>query len=171
MKNKSSRTDTMDWPSVVQQIFDMIGADTAIINRYGLILASRIPGMEVGDLFSPKVFNFILDRKEISKELQVNSINSIVMNSEEGNLIISFAKYVYLLSKIPLSVDLNTYIPSIQRILKTLDKSGTSEISIPIKNVKLDDEFELLKNENKDIINQERFPIFKHLIKFIRKKK
>ncbi|UYP44445.1 hypothetical protein NEF87_000730 [Candidatus Lokiarchaeum ossiferum] len=166
----SATTEEINWKSVVQQIFDMIGTNTAIINKYGIILASKIQKFQKGKLISPRLWDLILQRDKVGDELGVKSISSLVLESEDANIIITFAKHVYLMSYVSKDVDLAQYMPSITRISSTLDRSTNNPISFKIENLDLHEEFLELTHENQDQINEDRFPIFKHLIKNLAKK-
>ncbi|MHA1511772.1 MAG: hypothetical protein ACTSRX_08635, partial [Promethearchaeota archaeon] len=60
--NSNNNDNEINWDGVVHQIFDMIGTDTAIINKYGIVLASKIPKLTPGRLISPVLWELILNR-------------------------------------------------------------------------------------------------------------
>ncbi len=74
------------------------------------------------------------------------------------------------MSSVSKDVDLSQYMPSIARIINTLDRSTNKPISLKIESLNLHDEFSELTLENQNEIAKDRFPIFKHLIRNLTKK-
>jgi hypothetical protein len=154
-----------DWDSVVNQIFEMIGTNTAIIGQYGLILASRIQGFEKQKLLSPLLWDVIHKRIQIAKELGVKEVHSLVLETDIGNINITFGEYIGLISIVPPNVDLSQLMPSLSRFLKTLDKTTDKSLGVNVEKLVLDAEYnEFPKEKDKE---RESFPIFKDLIKFL----
>ena len=118
--NPKNTDDQINWDGVVQQIFDMIGTNTAIINKYGIVLASKIPKLTSGRLISPVLWDLILNREKLVLELETQTINNLVLESDKENIIFTFGENVYFMSRIQKSVDLNQYLSSINRIILTL---------------------------------------------------
>jgi len=157
----------MDWDGVVNQIFDIIGTDTAILDTYGLILASRIKIFAKGKLISPLVWDLIQKRTKLAKELSVNKANSLVIETDQGNIVASFGENIYLLAIVPSNVDLAQFMPSLQRFLSTLNRSTDKSLGIVLQKLDLEQEYaELLKEKNSGE-KQDDFPIFKSLIKHL----
>ena len=139
----------MDWDGVVNQIFDIIGTDTAILDTYGLILASRIKIFAKGKLISPLVWDLIQKRTKLAKELSVNKANSLVIETDQGNIVASFGENIYLLAIVPSNVDLAQFMPSLQRFLSTLNRSTDKSLGIVLQKLDLEQEYaELLKEKN-----------------------
>ena len=168
--DKNQQMNVLNWGGVVQQIYEMIGTNTAIIDEYGLILASKIPQFSVDKLISPTLWAMILNRKKLAQELEFDEISSVILETPEFNLVFSCAKYIYLLSEVPKKVDLAQYMPSINRMILTLDKSTKKTIKFDFKPLDLTDAYENLTHEQTAEIEQERFPIFRQFIKYMRKK-
>lgn len=157
----------MDWDGVVNQIFDMIGTDTAIVDTYGLILASRIKIFAKGKLISPLVWDLIQKRIKLAKELGVNKASTLVIETDQGNIVASFGENIYLLAIVPSNVDLSQFMPSLQRFLSTLNRTTDKSLGITLEKLDLDKEFgELLKEKNKGE-REDDFPIFKSLIRHL----
>jgi hypothetical protein len=160
----------IDWDGVVDQIHQMIGTNTAIIDKYGIILASKVPDFEKGKLISPKLWDLIMQRKRVTDELGVKSIQSLVLETDIENIVFTFAKFVYIMSKVPKSVDLAKYMPSIDRISSTLDKSTISDVSMEFIPLDLSEDLTKIDHSDNEDIQREKYPIFKHLIKKLTKK-
>ena len=168
--NFNNNDNEINWDGVVHQIFDMIGTDTAIINKYGIVLASKIPKLTPGRLISPVLWELILNREKLASELETQSISNLVLESDQENIIFTFGENVYFMSRIQKSVDLNQYLPSINRIILTLDKSSEKRIKPEFSHLNLQKEFDKLIEESETEMNKERLPIFKKLIRYMTKK-
>jgi len=160
----------INWDGVVQQIFDMIGTNSAIINKYGIVLASKIPKLTPGKLISPVLWELILNREKLVLELETQNISNLVLESDQENIIFTFGENVYFMSKIKKSVDLNHYLQSINRIILTLDKSSEKGIKPEFSHLNLQKEYDKLIEESETEMEKDRLPIFKKLIRYMAKK-
>ena len=168
--NPKNTDDQINWDGVVQQIFDMIGTDTAIINKYGIVLASKIPKLTPGKLISPVLWELILNREKLALELETQSISNLVLESDKENTVFTFGENVYFMSLIQKSVDLNQYLPSINRIILTLDKSSEKGFKPEFSHLTLQKEYDKLIEDSETEMNKERLPVFKKLIRYMAKK-
>ncbi len=155
---------------MVHQIFDMIGTDTAIINKYGIVLASKIPKLTPGRLISPVLWELILNREKLALELETQNISNLVLESDQENIIFTFGKNVYFMSKVQKTVDLNQYLPSINRIILTLDKSSEKRVKADFSQLNLQKEYDKLIEESETEMEKDRLPVFKKLIRYMTKK-
>jgi hypothetical protein len=164
----NEQENAFDWEGVVNQIFEMISADTAIIDRYGIILASRIKGFEKGRLLSPLVWDLIQKRTKLARELVVQRVSSLVIETDQGNIVVSIGENIYLLSVVPANVDLSQYMPSLTRFISTLDRGSDTSFNINLQKLNFDQEF----NELVHVAGEktDNFPIFKDLIKLMSQK-
>jgi len=168
--NSNNNDNEINWDGVVHQIFDMIGTDTAIINKYGIVLASKIPKLTPGKLISPVLWELILNREKLASELETQSISNLVLESDQENIIFTFGENVYFMSRIQKSVDLNQYLPSINRIILTLDKSSEKGFNSEFSHINLQKEYDKLIEESEIEMEKERLPVFKKLIRYMAKK-
>ena len=168
--DNNAQKNVLNWKGVVQQISEMIGTNTAIIDEYGLILASKIPQFSVNKLISPTLWALILNRKKLAQELELEEISSVILETPEFNLVFSCAKFIHLMSEVPKNIDLAQYMPSINRMLLTLDKSTKKKITFDFKALDLSAAYEDLLHDQTGEIEKDRFPIFKSLIKHMKKK-
>ncbi len=168
--NPKNTDDQINWDGVVQQIFDMIGTNTAIINKYGIVLASKT-NLTPGKLISPVLWELILKREKLAVELESQTINNLVLESDQENIIFTFGENVYFMSKIQKSVDLNQYLTSINRIILTLDKSSEKRIKPEFSHLNLQKDYDkLIKDSEAEMDKKNRLPIFKKLIRYMTKK-
>ena len=166
-----SANPKINWDGVVQQIFDMIGTNTAIINKYGIVLASKIPKLTPGKLISPVLWELILKREKLAAELESQTINNLVLESDQENIIFTFGENVYFMSRIQKGVDLNQYLTSINRIILTLDKSSEKSIKLDFSHLNLQKDYDkLIKDSEAEMNKKNRLPIFKKLIRYMTKK-
>lgn len=170
MANPKNIDEKIDWEGVVHQIFDMIGTNTAIINKYGIVLASKIPKLTPGKLISPVLWELILNREKLAFELESKTISNLVLESDQENIIFTFGENVYFMSRIQKSVDLNQYLPSITRIILTLDKSSEKRIKPEFSHLNLQKEYDKLIENSETEMEKERMPVFKKLIRYMAKK-
>ncbi len=170
-ENGTGASKTKDWDTIVQQIYDMIGTNTAIIDQYGIILASRIQKFQAKTLLSPVIWEFIMNRQKMCEELKINSLKSLVMETDEKNIVVTIADRLFLLSEIEKSVDLAQYMPSISRIMKSLEQTAIDKFNLMLKSFDIDAECSKLQTHVKDQVGNDHYPIFKHIIRYMSKKK
>ena len=168
--SQTAPTEEVDWEKIVQQIFDMVGTNIAVVDRFGIILASKVQGYDKNTLIPPVIWEFIQKQKEIREQLNVSSIKSLVIETDKYNLVFTFAEFINIMSELDKSADLAQYMLSVDRIIKTLDKSTVKKISMEIQQIDLTQHFTQLQNHVQESINHERYPIFKHIIKHMSKK-
>jgi len=168
--NPTNTDNKINWDGVVHQIFEMIGTDTAIINKYGIVLASKIPKLTPGKLISPVLWELILKREKLVLELETQNIHNLVLESDQENIVFTFGENVYFMSKVKKTVDLNQYLPSINRIILTLDKSSETETKPEFSKIKLQKEYDKLIEESETEMERDRLPVFKKLIRYMSKK-
>lgn len=168
-KNQDSDIE-FDWDGIVSQIYDVIGSNTAIFSKYGLILASRIPQFKKGSLISPTILEFLERKPKLTKELQISDIGCMALEGDSSNVVFTFGQDFNLISIIPKTVDLAKYMPSISNFLKTLHKSKGPEEEMSLELLSLKDEFKEIQESTQSEVSKDRFPVFKHLIKQLSKK-
>ncbi len=161
--------EKIDWNAVVQQIYDEIGSDIAIVDKYGMVMASRVRGVEKGRLISPLFWSVIQNRQKLADELDVTSVSSFVLETDQGYMVFVFGDYIYLMSIIPASVNLTEVLPSWKTLMKLFDKSEEKDIKIAFQKLELDEEFKKLFHEGEQ--KMDNFPVFPSLITHLAKKK
>jgi hypothetical protein len=152
-----------------KQLKDTLHADTAILDKYGFILSSYIEEFKEGDVISPTLLNFFTSREKVALELNSQKISSILLYSEEtnANLVFTFGKHLILMSKLEKHVDLDEYLPSINRFLALIDKEAVIK---PIDDfIKIDtskeNEYISTRLEGEGKSREGRFKIFKDIVR------
>jgi len=158
------------WDEIVGQIQSILGTESALIDKYGVILASKIPGIAPGSLFSPPVWEIFQSREKLEKGLGSTPIHTAVFGTEMINYVLAYGDRLFLMTLVPHTVDLSKFLPSIKSLLNSIEKSTAKKAPEQWVPLSLDDEFGKLLHEGEGIITQEKFPIFKHLIKYIAQK-
>lgn len=169
---KTTDTDEFDWDSIIHQIHDMIGTNTALFSKYGLILASNISHFKKGTLISPTILDFIERKNNLIHDLKVEKINCLVLEGDKTNIVFTFGQEFNLMSNVPKNVNLAQYMPSISNFLTTLHKSHLSkdEDQSGFELLSLEQEFKEIQDSTSLEVEKDRFPIFKHLIQYLTKK-
>ncbi|MHA1519156.1 MAG: hypothetical protein ACTSRK_03140 [Promethearchaeota archaeon] len=170
--SKTSSTGSFDWDAVVKQIHDSVGTQTAIFDKYGLILSSKISQFMKGSLISPTILDFIDHKDSLSKDLHVEKVNSLVVDSDQHNIVFSFGPKFNFMSSVPKKVDLSKFMPNITIILNSLHETHESETTSrnKVEILMLDAEYQEMQDSTKREVEKDRFSIFKHLIKYLTKK-
>ena len=158
------------WDLFVEQINDMLGTDSAVLDKYGMVLASRMSILDKGKLVSPLLWSTIQQREKLREELVVEEIDSLIVSTgDSGFIVITFGENVYLVSLIPKEASLNEVIQSMNKIILSMDKQQNIAVKLDFTTLDLTEEFNMLSQEMDDDRNM--FPVFPHLIKHMKKKK
>lgn len=152
-----------------KQLKETLHADIAILDKFGFILSSYIEEFNEGDVISPTLLNFFTSREKVALELNSQKISSILLYSEEtsANLVFTFGKQLILMSKLEKHVDLDEYLPSINRFLALIDKETVVK---PIMDfVKIDtskeNEYISTRLDSEGKSREGRFKIFKDIVR------
>ena len=152
-----------------KQLKDTLHADIAILDKFGFILSSYIEEFKEGDVISPSLLNFFSSKEKVAMELNSQKISSILLYSEEthANLVFTFGKQLILMSKLEKHVDLDEYLPSINRFLVIIDKEAvvkplTDFIKIDTSK---DNEYISTRLEDEEKDREGKFKIFKDIVR------
>ena len=162
----------INYEEVVAQLKSELNTDCAIFDRYGIILASLIDGLDKGKIIPQKILELISEKKHIAEELNLSQINSFAVESHEYNYLFTFSEQINLISRVPLSVNLAKFMPSIRALTQKLSKNykekedtikqfSVFDFSKEISKIESD-----IKEEN---VQKEKYSIIKDLITFISK--
>jgi len=118
---------TNEIADITKKLKESLQADIAIIDKYGFILSSSISEFKTNTVISPTLLNFVNQRAQVTEELGAKDILSIVLSMNEAHLVLSFAKKLTLMSKVPTATDLSQFLPSINKFISLLDKEASKE--------------------------------------------
>ncbi len=160
----------INYEEIISQLKSDLNAECAIANKYGIILGSLIKEFTTGKVIPQGILSFISNSKEIADELNLSTINSFALESQEFNYIFTFSKELILVSKLELNVNLANFMPSIGVFLTKLSKSIKEE---EIKEFSIFDfSKEISKMEDsvkREKVGREKYAIIKDLVKYLSK--
>lgn len=163
----------IDYETVIGQLKSELKTNSAIANRYGIILASNIDSFAKNKIIPQKILELISKRKSIATELNLNQINSVAFEAQEFNYLFTLSEELILISRVSLDINLALFMPSIRMFIQKLNESYIVQEK-PIKQFSIFDfSKDIAKIEsslkNEDISN-EKYSIIKELVKFISSK-
>lgn len=160
----------INYEEIISQLKSDLNAECAIANKYGIILGSSIKEFTTRKVIPQGILSFISNSKEIADELNLSTINSFALESQEYNYIFTFSKELILVSKLELNVNLANFMPSIGVFLTKLSKSIKEE---EIKEFSIFDfSKEISKMEDsvkREKVGREKYAIIKDLVKYLSK--
>ena len=160
----------INYKEIISQLKSDLNAECAIASKYGIILGSLIKEFTKGKVIPQGILSMISNSKEIADELNLSSINSFAIESQEYNYIFTFSKELILVSKLELNVNLANFMPSISVFLTKLSKSIKEE---EIKEFSIFDfSKEISKMEDtvkRGKVEREKYAIIKDLVKYLSK--
>lgn len=158
----------IDYEVIIKKLKDELETESAIANKYGVVLASILKEFSKGKIIPQKILELIASSKDIASELKLKRINSFVLEAMDYNYLFTFSEELILISRLDLSVNLAKFMPSISVFLKNLSKGSKGQIVPEFS------EFDFSKEiaKMKETINQEKYfenkyKIIKDLVKFI----
>ncbi|MFX1258457.1 MAG: hypothetical protein ACFFAN_11395 [Promethearchaeota archaeon] len=163
----------INYDKIVKQLKLELKTDSAIANRYGIVLASSIKNLNFnkGNVIPQKILELIMNRNEIARELDLNQINSFALEAQDYNYLFTFSEKLILISKVGLNLNLAQFMPSIRVFTQKL--SNTFKEQEEVKEFSIFDfSKEISKIEstlNQEDDSKEKYSIIKELIKYISK--
>ena len=162
--------EQINYEEIISQLKSDLNAESAIANKYGIILGSLIKEFAKGKVIPQAILSLIANSKEIANELNLKKINSFALEAQKYNYLFTFSKELILISKLNLNVNLAKFMPSISVFLKRLSESITEE---DIKNFSMFDfSKEIAKIEEtseEEKVRKDKYSIIKDLVKYISK--
>lgn len=162
--------EQINYEEIISQLKSDLNAESAIANKYGIILGSLIKEFAKGKVIPQAILSLIANSKEIANELNMKKINSFALEAQKYNYLFTFSKELILISKLDLNVNLAKFMPNISVFLKRLSESITEE---DIKNFSMFDfSKEIAKIEEtleEEKVRKDKYSIIKDLVKYISK--
>ncbi|MFX0005704.1 MAG: hypothetical protein ACFFA7_00755 [Promethearchaeota archaeon] len=162
--------EQINYEEIISQLKSDLNAESAIANKYGIILGSLIKEFAKGKVIPQAILSLIANSKEIANELNMKKINSFALEAQKYNYLFTFSKELILISKLDLNVNLAKFMPNISLFLKRLSESITEE---DIKNFSMFDfSKEVAKIEEtleEEKVRKDKYSIIKDLVKYISK--
>lgn len=158
----------INYEDIILQLKSDLNAESAIANKYGIILGSAIKEFAKGKVIPQAILTLISNSKEIADELNLKKINSFALEAQKYNYLFTFSEELILISKLDLNVNLAKFMPSISVFLKKLSVSITEE---DIKKFSVFDfSKEISKIEEsleREKVRKDKYSIIKDLVKHI----
>ncbi len=158
----------INYEDIISQLKSDLNAESAIANKYGIILGSAIKEFAKGKVIPQAILTLISNSKEIANELSLKKINSFALEAQKYNYLFTFSEELILISKLDLNVNLAKFMPSISVFLKKLSESITEE---DIKKFSVFDfSKEISKIEEtleREKVRKDKYSIIKDLVKHI----
>lgn len=158
----------INYEDIISQLKSDLNAESAIANKYGIILGSVIKEFAKGKIIPQAILTLISNSKEIANELNLKKINSFALEAQKYNYLFTFSEELILISKLDLNVNLAKFMPSISVFLKKLSESITEEdikkFSIFDFSKEISKIEETLKREK---VRKDKYSIIKDLVKYI----
>lgn len=160
---------SVDLAEIGDKLKEELGTDVAIIDKYGFIKYSCIEGFEVNAILSTTLLEFVNSREKIARELNSDDITSIVLSISDYLFVFTFGQQLIMMSKLTPGIDLNQYIPSIQRFLKMLDAAHKiieqEELADFEVEEKIDEIFNKIERDKES--RENKYTIFREIVKHI----
>lgn len=157
-----------DFNAIFNELKEFVVGKVALVDRYGLVLASDMPGCPTAGLISPTIWEAMKSRQQIANELNVQKIGQFVIVTDQGNLIITFGNQIYLFVLVPATAELIQILPILEKYMSNLEQISEQPTIPTFSNLDIKEDLEKIKEvEHNPLFKQEKFPIFKHLIKYM----
>jgi len=158
----------INYEEIISQLKSDLNTESAIANKYGIILGSAIKEFAKGKVIPQAILSLISNSKEIANELNLKDINSFALEAQKYNYLFTFSEELILISKLDLNVNLAKFMPSISVFLKKLSESISEE---DIKKFSIFDfSKEIAKIEEileREKVRKDKYSIIKDLVKYI----
>jgi hypothetical protein len=161
-------SEETQYSNVVNQIKAELKTNTLIANKYGIILGSEIPELEIGKVIPPDILDLINKRERLAKSLNLKFIDSISLESENHYLLITSNEKLILMAQLDKKIDLSNFIPSLKTFLVNLAKERIKKAETEFSD--FDFEKEIKRLEESLVLNDDKkvkFNIIKELINYI----
>jgi predicted regulator of Ras-like GTPase activity (Roadblock/LC7/MglB family) len=157
-----------DFNAIYNELKQFVVGNVALVDRYGLVLASDMPGCPTAGLISPTIWEAMKSRQQIAKELNVQKIGQLILVTDQGNLIITFGNQIYLFVLLPATAELKEILPILEKYMSNLEQISEQPTIPTFSKLDIHEDIEKIREVEKNpLFKQEKFPIFKHLVKYM----
>lgn len=161
-------SQSINFSELVQTMQNDLGIPVAIANHYGIILGSTLPTFKEGGVIPPKLQEMISDRQAIEREMELDPITNLVLETAQFHWVFTFGPRVVLITKFQQEVNFAQYFPVINNIVAKLGVDEGSTLQ-DFANYDFDKEFTHHEEAMKEITEKKRYKIMRALIKYRRK--
>ena len=157
-----------DYEQIISELKKELDSESAIANKYGLVLASKIKEFSKAKIIPQKILSVISNSQDIAKTLGLKQINSFALETENYIYLFTFSSQLILISKLKLDVNLASFMPNVSAFLTKLSENLKYE---EIKEFSVFDFKKEIQNIEesieKDESKEKRYSIIKDLVNFI----
>ncbi len=164
MKIPSGDCMSLNYESIVMELQTALETPVAITDKYGIVLASKIPEFTVNTLIPPSILSALEARKRMIQDLGLKEINDLVLQVGESMLVFTFGKETFFISKIPPQINLNQFLPTMDNYVKTLDMQTTPKPLPQFYPYEFNQEYGAMLTELQMTIDKKRLESFKSLV-------
>lgn len=155
---------------IVSQLKEKLGIESAIVNKYGIVLESILTPFPKDSLIPPRILQLIQDQKEIGKSFGVQNIKSVVVETKDYFYLITLNKEIILISKLSLDKDLTKFIPNISKFLENFIEKAQQLEKPEFGSFTFSKEIEEIKKSMDTTESyEEKYSILKELVKYMSK--
>lgn len=159
-----------NYDQIVSDLKKDLDSESAIANKYGVVLASKIKEFSKAKIIPQKILSVIANSQDIAKELGLKQINSFAVETEKYIYLFTFSSGLILISKLKLDVNLATFMPNLSTFLNKLSENLKEE---EIKQFSVFDFKKEIQNIEetieKDESKEKKYSIIKDLVNYITK--
>jgi hypothetical protein len=155
---------------IVSQLKEKLGIESAIINKFGIVLESLLKPFPKDSLIPPKILQMIQDKREIGTAFDVDKVRSFVIETKDFYYLLTLSKEIVLLSKLGLDKDLAKFIPNISQFLDNFIQKAQKLEKTEFDNFTFSKEIEEIEASiDEEKTYEEKYSILKDLVKYMSK--
>ncbi len=155
---------------LVSQLKEKLDIESAIINKYGIVLESILKQFPKDSMVPQKILDLIQERDAIADSLKVDTIESLVIGTVNFYFLFTISKDIILISKLDLDKDLAKFIPNISRFLQNFIEKIYGFEKPEFARFSFSKEIEDMEQSiNNDQPYEGKYSIVKELVKYISK--
>lgn len=160
-----------EFEDIIKEITKKLNTPCCLTNKYGIILASTIKEFPKSKIIPPKILKLMANRQKIAESLNLEKIESFIIETKEFFYVFSFNKELILISKLKLDIDLTKFTKNISTFLESLIKKIHQLEEPVVSRFDFSEEIKQMENSlNKTNKNEGKYSIIKELVRFISEK-
>lgn len=155
---------------IVSQLNEKLGIESAIINKYGIVLESMLEPFPRDSLIHPKLLEMIQDKRAVGEAFNSEIVQSFVIETKTYYYLFTLSNNIVLLSKLGLEKDLAKFIPNISQFLENFLKKTQKLEKTEFDDYTFSQEIEEIeKSIDNPPTYEEKYSILKDLVKYMSK--
>jgi len=164
-------TVVLDFQSILEEMQAALETPLAVCDKYGIVLASSITQFSVNSLIPPSLLRTLDSKKEMKEDLNLGTINNLVLEVGSDVLVFTFSEQLLFIAKIAPNVNLNEFLPIMDRLVATLDQQTTAPPLPEFLSYDFEAEYTMMLTDLQATVDKKRLESFKSLISHMVAKK